>query len=65
MFAAAADAELAVAQPADERRTAGRDAGFAVEQRQGDEIGGRVQHGRLGRDDDALERAASWCGFRP
>ena len=56
-FAAAADAQLAVAEAADERRTAGRDAGFAVEERQGDEIGGRVEHRRLGRDDDALERA--------
>ena len=50
-----ADAQLAVTEPADERAAARRDAGFAVEQRQGDEVGRRVEHRRFGRDDDALE----------
>ena len=62
---AAADAQLAVAQPADERAVAGRDAAFAVEQRQGDEIGRRVEHRRFRRDDDALKRAGLGGQGRP
>ena len=51
--------QLAVAKPADERAVAGGDADLAVVERQGDEAGRRFEHGRLGRDDAALERAAA------
>ena len=57
---AVADAQLAVAEPADERAPAGQHAQLAVVHRQGDEIDGLVEHRPLGRDDDALQRFVQW-----
>jgi hypothetical protein len=57
-----AHAKFAVAEAADERGAAGGDADFAVVQRQGNEIGGRFQRGRLWGDDDAVERAGRGGG---
>src|SRR5262249_3229272 len=56
--AARAGPGLAVTQAANQWSAAGGDAGFAVEERDGDEICLRVECGRLGGDDDALEGAA-------
>jgi hypothetical protein len=53
---ATADAQLTVAQPADQRRPAWKHAQLAVVHRQGDGIGRLVQHCLLGRDDDAVQR---------
>ena len=54
-LSAAADAQLAVAEPADQRGAAGQHAQLAVVHRQGHEVGRLVEQGPLGRDDDALQ----------
>ena len=42
-LAVVADAQFAEAEPADERRPAGGDAGFTIEQRQRDELARRIE----------------------
>ena len=52
---AATDAQLAVAEPADQRRAAGQHAQLAVVHRQGHEVGRFVEQRLLRRDDHALQ----------
>ena len=56
------NAEFAVAQATDQRGATRGNAGFAIEERKGNEIGLCIECGRLRSDDDALEAAGS-CGL--
>src|SRR5262249_52628998 len=49
------DAQLAVAEPADERRPPGQDAQFTVVHRHGDEVDRLVEHGAFGGDYSAFQ----------
>src|SRR5205085_1006731 len=50
-----ADAQLAGTEPADQRRPARQHTQLAVVQRQRDEVGGLIDDGAFGRDDDTLQ----------